>query len=281
MLYLGIRREDRFSPNRISNDKAIFEAVCSELASPDDMLFKMKEDEFASDGAGDTSMYDAVFHMCRSDRALARLAEIEQTGIPVINRTDAVLNCRRPAEVRLLQGAGTAFVRSCVVTDGRLPDEWDEFPCWIKRGESHALESDDVLFASSRSEAEKIMTRISGKGKDEIVIQSHMPGKIVKFYGVSGGRLFHYRFLESVSEGKFGLEVHNEMGTAPMDEERFRSETAEIARILGIDAYGGDAIVAPDGKITIVDFNDWPSFFACRGEAAEAIAGLVREKCGK
>ena len=39
--------------------------------------------------------------------------------------------------------------------------------------------------------------------------------------------------------------------------------------------YGGDAIIGSDGIARLIDLNDWPSFSACREEAADAIAGLI------
>lgn len=281
MLYLGILREDRYSPNRISDDRAIFNAVCKKLKTPEDMLFRMHEDEFAAEGIDDASVFDAVFHSCRSDKALSRLRNIMDGGVPVINNPDAVVNCRRTEEVRLLMGAGLPFVKSAIVDSASFPSDWNVFPCWIKRGDTHALEADDVCYVHSREEADAVMRRISEKGAGSAVIQEHVEGHIVKFYGVGQGRLFRYRFLENVSDGKFGLEAYNKLGCTPLDEETFRSDVMRIASVLGIDIYGGDAIVTPQGKAVIVDFNDWPSFFMCREDAAEAISELVREKCAR
>ena len=39
--------------------------------------------------------------------------------------------------------------------------------------------------------------------------------------------------------------------------------------------YGGDCIVDSDGKMQIIDFNDWPSFAPCRNEAAPYIAKAI------
>lgn len=281
MLYLGILREDRFSPNRISDDKAIFDAVCKRLVTPEDMLFRMHEDEFALDGAGDPTMFDIVFHSCRSDKSLARLADIQNSGVPVINTPDGVRNCRRTNEVSLLTDRGLPFVRSVVSDSADFPSDWDSFPCWIKRGDSHALEADDVCYVRNREEAEEVMRKISGKGTGSAVIQEHVQGHIVKFYGVGQGKLFRYRFLENISEGKFGLEEHNELGITHLDEDSFRRGVMGIAAALGVDIYGGDAIITPQGDAVIVDFNDWPSFFMCRADAATAISELIREKCGK
>lgn len=53
---------------------------------------------------------------------------------------------------------------------------------------------------------------------------------------------------------------------------------AEKAGAVVVDVYGGDCIVRPDGTFCVIDFNDWPSFSRCRGEAAEAIARLALHK---
>ena len=50
------------------------------------------------------------------------------------------------------------------------------------------------------------------------------------------------------------------------------------ARALGLDVYGGDAVVAEDGSISIIDINDWPSFATIRDEASEQIAKLIFQK---
>ena len=41
--------------------------------------------------------------------------------------------------------------------------------------------------------------------------------------------------------------------------------------------YGGDAVVSSEGDIRIIDFNDWPSFSACRDDAAKAIAARIHQ----
>ena len=44
-----------------------------------------------------------------------------------------------------------------------------------------------------------------------------------------------------------------------------------------LPVFGGDFIVDPDGVARLIDLNDWPSFSACREEAADAIARLVTQ----
>ena len=50
-----------------------------------------------------------------------------------------------------------------------------------------------------------------------------------------------------------------------------------MSRETGITVFGGDCIITPDGKINIIDLNDWPSFSPCAEEASEAIAAAVAE----
>ena len=277
-MYLGISRENTFSPNRVGGDKAIFDSVARELGCDSNMVFKMPEDEFARDGAGDVSMYDAVFHMCRSDRALTRLIEIEKVGIPVVNRPDAVINCRRINEIRLLQNSAVSFVRSEIVNTGEFPENWSLFPCWVKRGDSHSIQQDDVCYVEDPEALHRILDRMAERGFGEVVLQEHVQGHICKFYGIGNGLLFKHRFLENVGEGKFGLEFYNERGLTDVDEEKFRTDVSSIAEILGIDIYGGDAVVDHNGHAVIVDFNDWPSFFICRTEAAAVISELIGQR---
>ena len=50
------------------------------------------------------------------------------------------------------------------------------------------------------------------------------------------------------------------------------------SELLGVDIYGGDTVVGQDGKITLIDFNDWPSFRTCTVGAAQKIADLIMRK---
>jgi D-alanine-D-alanine ligase-like ATP-grasp enzyme len=44
---------------------------------------------------------------------------------------------------------------------------------------------------------------------------------------------------------------------------------------LGLEVYGGDAIVTPAGEIFLIDINAWPSFALYREEASLQIARLL------
>jgi len=50
------------------------------------------------------------------------------------------------------------------------------------------------------------------------------------------------------------------------------------AAALGLEIFGGDAIIRSDGEPVIVDINAWPSYARCRDRAAQAIADLLAER---
>ena len=130
-------------------------------------------------------------------------------------------------------------------------------------------------------DADKLGAAIRGfreRGNRECVIQAHVRGWVVKFYGVRGYGLTDC-YAATACEGKFGLERFNDQpqsGSVDMDA---LTEVAESASdILGVDVYGGDAVVGPDGDITLIDFNDWPSFRTCTVGAAQKIARMIMDK---
>ena len=163
-----------------------------------------------------------------------------------------------------------------MATDEPLPMEVT-FPCWLKRGDSHAMVKQDVCYASTCDEAIRVVADMRERGIPSVVINEHLVGDLVKFYGVQGSDFFHWFYPSSESHSKFGLEAINGLAQGlPFDPAQLKQYADEAARVLDVPVYGGDAVVMADGSIRIIDFNDWPSFAPCREEAARAIAGRVR-----
>jgi glutathione synthase/RimK-type ligase-like ATP-grasp enzyme len=79
--------------------------------------------------------------------------------------------------------------------------------------------------------------------------------------------------------GKFGKEKIN--GTPQhyrFDTHILKALAQKAAIAIGLDIYGGDAIITPQGEIFIIDINDFPSFSAIRDIAAKEIATLIMNK---
>ena len=58
----------------------------------------------------------------------------------------------------------------------------------------------------------------------------------------------------------------------PIDYARLNTLARQAGEVLGLDVYGGDCLVTPDGALCLIDINDWPSFRGCRPVAARHIA---------
>lgn len=304
MNIIAISRGTRYSPGHVGNDAAIYNKVVEELRHWGHIVRTCAEDEFLAlpllEGEGDGSslfegevdgssllegetdglldgLPDVVVTMARDPRTLARLMEWEARGVRIINSPRGVLGCVRRPMTEQLVAHGVPHPRSWIVaTDEPLPAEVT-FPCWLKRGDSHVVVKADVSYASTRDEAIRAMGGMRERGIPSVVINEHLAGDLVKFYGVQGDDFFHWFYPSATSHSKFGLEaINGEAQGLPFDPARLKQYADEAARLLHVPIYGGDAVVSADGSVRIIDFNDWPSFAPCRDEAARAIARRVR-----
>ncbi|MDR2498342.1 MAG: hypothetical protein LBD28_02760 [Tannerellaceae bacterium] len=274
----GIRRGSRFSPNHIGNDAAIFQTTAIELRKlgctvneyPESVLIEGKEI---------SEQY--IFNMVRDKRSVRRLQQYENCGRRVVNSAYGIENCTREKMTRLLLENQIPHPRSIIVNTDADPDrllrEHNLHNCWIKRGDFHAIHREDVTYVRNRIEAQSILEEYAVRGIKNAVINEHLAGDLVKFYGVAHTDFFFWFYPSAETHSKFGLEQIN--GTAKgisFDEDYLQRICNEAAHTLKIEIYGGDCIVsAEDGQIRIIDFNDWPSFAPCRKQAAEKIAQRI------
>jgi len=63
--------------------------------------------------------------------------------------------------------------------------------------------------------------------------------------------------------------------SSAFDPDALSATTARAAAALGLEVYGGDAIVSEGGTLTVIDLNAWPSFALFRPVAAARIAALL------
>jgi hypothetical protein len=117
------------------------------------------------------------------------------------------------------------------------------------------------------------------RGIETAVLNEHLLGDLVKFYGVAGSDFFYWFYPNDMSHSKFGWEKINGQAIGiPFDLEELKSMCDEAAKVLGIYVYGGDCVVEANGDVKIIDFNDWPSFAPCRSDAAVHIAQCIYEQ---
>ena len=260
---LGIYREPEFSPGKVQADAAILDLVLAELAREGFETESIDGRAFAASGDDSEIGADIILAMCQSEDALRRLAEAERAGARAINSALAIRNCYRDLLAPGLARAGVptpagSLVATAAPLDARALAGVDlAAPVFIKRGDLHALGTDDVQRAVGRADIEARLKTFARRGIRLVYIQQEFSGAVVKFYGVSGASYFS---------------ALPESGDVPEAAVRALAEAAHTAAsALGLEAWGGDAVLRGD-RFAIIDFNDWPSYSRVRAAAARAIA---------
>jgi hypothetical protein len=276
LLLAGIRRGNEFSPNHIGNDAAIFQLTADHLRR----LGCEVNEYIESDLLLDLPKEKAVFNMVRDWRSIRKLQKLEDRGWFVVNSGYGIENCTREKMTRLMIENDIPHPKSLIIHTADDPTEalsnCDFSNCWIKRGDFHAIHREDVTYVRNLEEAVGIIKEFALRDIHTVVVNEHLKGDLVKFYGVAGTDFFYRFYPSDISHSKFGLEVIN--GAAKgisFDEDKLRETCHRAAAVLGVEIYGGDCIIDEDGTARIIDFNDWPSFAPCRQEAAPYIAGRI------
>ena len=269
MIY-AIARAPRFSPNSTERDALIFQAVVKSLLLQGQPVHTLDE-ALLPDTLPSAQL---VLSMGRDAHTLRRLAAIEAQGIPVLNSAAALQRATRAHLDSLAQSLGVGCRHLSGAPSLEAIEQTVGYPLWLKRSDACAQSAADVRFIPDRDALTAGLSDFAQRGIRDFVAAEHIEGDLVKFYGVADTDFFHT--LLPTAEGgfsKFGLEQYNgaPRGHA-FSPAALKQQADAIGRASGMVIYGGDAIVRPDGRLAIVDFNDFPSFSPCVPEAAAAIA---------
>lgn len=266
-------RAGAFSPNHIGNDSTIFNIVADQLRKRGCEVNVYSEEQFINNGVRE----DIIVNMCREHRSIALLQQLEDQGALVINSGYGIENCIRERMTRILLGSNIPYPDSLMVnTDEAIKDSLAKagmVQCWIKRGDSHTMHKEDVSYARHPEEAQEVLQEYFLRGIKRAVINRHLEGDLIKFYGIQGSPFFYWFYPFDTASGRYGKEkpgVRSHVNT--FDEDRLKQICAEASETLDVKIYGGDCIISDEGEIRIIDFNDWPSYAPCRQEAAPHIA---------
>ncbi|MFZ4454779.1 MAG: NTP transferase domain-containing protein [Bacteroidales bacterium] len=271
----AIRRSPEFSPNSVENDAAIFEAVVAKLRNLGYVVNEYEENRFIHKYEDEK----VVLHMARRWKTLAKLMNLEEKGVKVFNSANAVVECDRFNMTIALLTAQIPYPETVIL----MSDEKDVLQkvpfekMWVKRADGHTTSKEDVCFVDNISELPTVLLQFANRGIKKVVVNRHLEGNLVKFYGVSDTDFFHWFYPLEVNHSKFGQEIVN--GHNPQlkfDQNRLETICREASLALGLQIWGGDAIVSADGQIHVIDFNDFPSFRPFREEAAEAMVEIIR-----
>lgn len=268
---VGVSRGCEFSPNHVNNDAAIFEKVTECLRKFGCKVNTYTEKEFVAQNI----TADVIFDMARDKAALARLKKLEKEGALVLNSAFGIENCVRRPMTEILLEKGIPHPKSHILPTER-EFEPSSFPYWIKRGDSHAMVKEDVCYVTCMQEANSVLANFRKRGIPAAVVNEHLQGDLIKFYGVQELGFFYWFYPSPCSHSKFGLEIINGVAKGiPFSEQSMKEACEQASVALNVPIYGGDCVVSADGTVRIIDFNDWPSFARCREEAGEYIAAYI------
>lgn len=254
---LAIGRAERYSPNSVEKDAAVLEGVCRLLTNEGLKVHIVSEEKEAWETEA-----KAYISMGRLPRTLEHLQRQEREGKVVINKSDGVsLCCNRKMLNERLASIGIP-----------LPLEDGTKGYWLKRATGVAESSADVQFVADKEEMLLKREQMREQGI-ETIVQAHIDGDLVKFYGVVGEGFFRTYYPCDDGQWKFdderrnGKPCHYDFSMAELQQMAEKAATAA-----GISIYGGDCIITSEGQPVLIDLNDWPSFSRCREEAAMAIS---------
>lgn len=273
----GIMRAGMYSPNRIGSDAAIFNIVAEQLRKRGCEVNLYTEEQFIASGVSER----VILNMCREERSIERLQKLEDDGALVINSGYGIENCSRERMTRILLGSGVPYPESIIVNSDEAVRSAlvrsHMSQCWIK-GARRTLHKEDVSYVRQPDEAQEVLQEYFLRGIDRAVITRHLEGELIKFYAVADTPFFYW-FLpferKETRPANPDVVAEQTPSRPAVDKAKLMHICRSAADVLDVKIYGGDCILGPDGRITLIDFDDFPSFAPCRNEAAPYIAKCV------
>lgn len=275
MKIILVYRATQFSPHSVKKDMHILEAVGHLLDDGHNVVEYRQEEDLV-----DEERADLFLSMGRLPETLDILQKRQEEGCRVVNTPESVrmVTCRSGLDA-LMRANGFPMAPLCVPKPGSddMCDAPDGGGWWLKKGSGPAECLYDVQYAATWDDVVRKLGYFKNRDIEDVNITAHVPGDVVKFYGVAGTDFFRYYYPTDDGQTKFGDEERNgrahHYGFSPT---ALHGEAERLAALTGLQVYGGDVIVKDDGSFVIIDFNDWPSFARCREEAAMAIADKVK-----
>jgi hypothetical protein len=210
---------------------------------------------------------DAIVSMCQGRSSNQILESYESSGALIVNSPVAVQNCHRARLHRVLASDVGLFAPGHIIDVTLAPHPLlGAHGAWLKRGDVHSTQTGDVVRVQDAKAYFETISTFHARGIKEAILEDHVPGQVVKFYGVLNTDFFRF-YGERETEWR------------PTSFANRRPTIESMVRRLGLDIYGGDAVVTTAGDVVVIDINDWPSFAPFRAEAAVAIAHHIHRRC--
>jgi hypothetical protein len=273
----GIYREIAHSPGRETDDAEILRATARRLEGKGFRVALRTAEEIAASAEEPPPF---LFVMCERLEILRTLERWQRSGVCQVNSASAIRNTYRDRMLPLFRHSRVSFPASVIVeTSSPLPPgpAFLDGPggCWVKRGDVHATQEGDVVFAPDPTTAGDALKAMAGRGIEKALLQAHVPGDLIKFYGV--GDVGHRAPEGQENGGWFEWFYHRDQRLEgnPFDPADLAVAASRAAASLGLEVFGGDAIATRDGRVIVIDLNAWPSFALYRETASEKIASYL------
>ncbi len=270
---VGIFRERAHSPGREFDDAEILRLTAKHL---EDRGFAVTLRDPEEVPRIEEPPRACLFLMCERPVILGQLRRWERAGVVQVNGPSAVLNTYRDRMIPLWRQAGLPFPRSAFVATG-VGDPDGTGPAWVKRADVHNTREGDVVFAPDGATVRAALLGLAARGIPRAAIQEPVAGDLIKFYGVGDPRRV------PGWEPWFRWFYHKDQRLAghAFDPGGLTALARRAAEAVGLEVYGGDAIVGADGAPVLIDLNAWPSFALYRDEASERIAAYLAARFGR
>jgi len=277
----GVFRELAHSPGRETDDALILKETGRRL-SERGFSVELKTVEDVAE-LPETDPPPCLFVMCERIPILERIAGWEALGACVVNPTEGIRNTYRDRTASLFEREGVAFPSSVLVDTAdaapRSPSgSRDLSGLWIKRGDVHATEAADVVRAASTKDALSALADLRRRGVARALLQEHVPGDLIKFYGVAAPAAEEVRSPDDSAWFEWFYHRDQVLSRHPFEPARLEAAARRASAALGLEVWGGDAIVGPSGEPVVIDLNAWPSFALYRDRAAAAISALLASR---
>ena len=131
MRILAVSRAERFSPNSVERDKAIFQAVIDRLQEHGNEVRLVSEDSLENLSEYSES-FDLVITMARQPETLKWLKSL---GVTCVNSPEGIECCTRSRLLSIMERLGTP-----------VPAQEGSEGYWLKRGDAAAQMDADVVY---------------------------------------------------------------------------------------------------------------------------------------
>jgi hypothetical protein len=279
----GVFREREHSPGREADDAAILTAAGRRLESAGSEWVVAYRAPGELTGR-ESTLPALAFAMCEGRGALEHLAQWERRGVCVVNSPRAIAATHRETAIPLLEAARVPVPETLVLDcAGTLPAGQEPLDslfaaCWIKQATEHKTREGDVAFAADATGVREALDKLRARQLPRAVVQRHVEGDLVKFYGVSSPTAASAGTPPAPSWFQWFHPKEKPAAGHPFDEGSLRDIACRAAGALGLEVWGGDAIVTAGGEILVIDVNAWPSFALYRDEAADRIAAHLASR---